>query len=95
MISATSTYRSMAQITLQDGSHFEFDTQYSNLLTALEQQKQTVNFHCRAGFCGACRCKLVSGTVQYLEEPLAFVRKGEFLPCCSIPTSDLVITIPD
>ncbi len=94
-ISATSIYRSMSQITLQDGTSFEFDGQQVNLLTALEQQKRQVNFHCRAGFCGACRCKLLSGSVQYLEEPLAFVRKGEFLPCCSIPQTDLVIEIPE
>jgi ferredoxin len=93
-ISATSTYSSMSQITLQDGTTFEFDGQHRNLLTALEQQKQEVNFHCRAGFCGACRCKLISGTVLYLEEPLAFVRKGEFLPCCSVPQTDLIIEIP-
>ena len=79
-ISATSIYRSMSQITLQDGTSFEFDGQQANLLTALEQQKRQVNFHCRAGFCGACRCKLISGSVQYLEEPLALFAKVNFYP---------------
>lgn len=85
----------MSRITLQDGSSFEFESDQLNLLNALEQQKLVVNFHCRAGFCGACRCKLVSGQVAYLEEPLAFVRKGEFLPCCSVPLTDLEIAIPE
>jgi ferredoxin len=84
----------MHRVRLQDGSSFDFDPQSPNLLTSLEQQKYQVNFHCRAGFCGACRCKLVSGQISYLEEPLAFVRKGEFLPCCSVPASDLDIEIP-
>jgi len=65
-----------------------------NLLEFLEQHQQSVNFHCREGFCGACRCKLLSGEVRYLQEPLAFVRRGEFLPCCSVPLSTISIEIP-
>ena len=57
-------------------------------------KKQQVNFHCREGYCGACRCKLLSGEVRYITEPLAFVRSGEFLPCCSIPLTDIDIEIP-
>ncbi len=66
----------MRKIRLSDGRSFDYPANCPNLLTALEQQKFQVNYHCRAGFCGACRCKLLSGEVQYLEEPLAFVRKG-------------------
>ncbi len=84
----------MSNVRLQDGRSFEFDAASSNLLVSLEQQKLDVSYHCRAGFCGACRCKLLSGQVQYLEEPLAFVRKGEFLPCCSVPVGDIEIEIP-
>ncbi len=84
----------MHRIRLQDGSSFDFDPQSPNLLTSLEQQKYQVNFHSRAGICGACRCNLVAGQISYLEEPLAFVRKGEFLPCCSVPATDLDIEIP-
>ncbi len=72
----------------------EFDGSQRTLLDALEQQQQQVNYHCREGFCGACRCKLVNGNIRYLNEPLAFVRKGEFLPCCSIPLTDIEIEIP-
>lgn len=71
-----------------------YDSGQSNLLVFLEQHKHSVNFQCREGFCGACRCKLIVGQVQYLQEPLAFVRKGEFLPCCSIPLGDISIEIP-
>lgn len=85
----------MANVRLQDGRCFEFDPASPNLLVSLEQQQFEVNFHCRAGFCGACRCKLVQGEVNYLEEPLAFVRKGEFLPCCSVPATDIEIEIPN
>lgn len=85
----------MSKISLSDGRSFDYPANCANLLSALEQHKLQVNYHCRAGFCGACRCKLISGSVTYLEEPLAFVRKGEFLPCCSVPATDLAIEIPD
>lgn len=71
-----------------------FDGSQPNLLDALEQQQYTLSYHCREGYCGACRCKLLAGKVAYLNEPLAFVRKGEFLPCCSVPVTDIKIEIP-
>ncbi|MDP5135504.1 class I ribonucleotide reductase maintenance protein YfaE [Rheinheimera baltica] len=71
-----------------------FDGQARTLLDALEQQRLQVNFHCREGYCGACRCKLLRGEIRYINEPLAFVRQGEFLPCCSIPVNDIEIEIP-
>lgn len=72
----------------------DFDGSNRTLLEALEQQKLEVNFQCREGYCGACRCKLLQGEVSYINEPLAFVRKGEFLPCCSVPLTDVDIEIP-
>jgi ferredoxin len=77
-----------------NGQQLEYDSAAANLLSALEQQHQAVHFQCREGFCGACRCKLISGQVEYLQQPLAFVRMGEFLPCCSIPLTDISIEIP-
>lgn len=72
----------------------EFDSDQPNLLTFLEKNKIQTQFHCREGFCGACRCKLVSGKVDYQQEPLAFVRKGEILLCCATPLEDIEIDIP-
>lgn len=80
------------QITLQDGRIISY-TDQSSLLEALEGAKVDVHFQCREGFCGACRAKLKCGEVKYLNQPLAFVRKGEFLPCCSIPITNLEIDI--
>ena len=84
----------MSKIGLPDGSSLHFDGSCANLLETLEQHKYQLNYHCRAGFCGACRCKLLEGQISYLQEPLAFVRKGEFLPCCSVPVGDIKIEIP-
>jgi len=62
-----------------------------SLLDVLEAHQVDVHYHCRNGFCGACRTRLNSGTVEYINEPLAYVRAGDILPCCCIPTSDLDI----
>lgn len=66
---------------------------HANLLTALEENKISAPYQCREGFCGACRATLVSGSVDYPQEPLAFIREGEVLLCCSVPLTDLKITL--
>ena len=84
----------MPSVNVNNGSVIDFNGSSRTLLEALEQQQLQVNFHCREGYCGACRCKLLKGDISYLNEPLAFVRQGEFLPCCSIPLTDITIDIP-
>ncbi|WP_077286725.1 class I ribonucleotide reductase maintenance protein YfaE [Cognaticolwellia aestuarii] len=64
-----------------------------NILNTLERENIESHFHCRDGFCGACRCTLKKGTVEYSEYPLAFIGGGEILTCCAYPTSDIVIEI--
>ena len=63
------------------------------LLESIEQQNIDVHFHCREGFCGACRSKLISGEVEYLTDPLAFIDDDEILPCCCKATSDIEIEL--
>lgn len=63
------------------------------LLEALEGQNIEVHYHCREGFCGACRSKLVSGKVKYLTDPLAFIDDDEILPCCCQATEDIEIKL--
>lgn len=59
------------------------------LLHTMEQAGIDTHFHCRAGFCGACRTGLIAGEVEYTTEPLAYVRRGDILPCVCIATTDL------
>lgn len=63
------------------------------ILESLEAAQLPTNSHCRGGFCGACRCKLVSGEVHYTIDPLAFIDDNEILPCCSIAISDINIEL--
>lgn len=72
--------------------HFENNEQ--SLLDCLESAEIEVHYHCRDGFCGACRVKLVEGEINYPQgEPLAFVADDEILPCCCIPVTDITLII--
>jgi len=74
-------------------ANFEFENSERSLLDSLQHNGVDMLYHCREGFCGACRCKIKSGSVTYLNEPLAFVRKGEILTCCSKPAGDIEIEL--
>ena len=83
-----------ASIHLADTSQcVNFNTGCHSLLECLEQQKLTLPFQCREGYCGACRAELISGQVSYNQEPLAFVRDGEVLLCCCKPNGDISLKL--
>jgi ferredoxin len=65
----------------------------NTLLETIEQNKIEIQYHCREGYCGACRSKLVSGKVEYTTDPLAFIDDDEILPCCCIPISNIEIEL--
>jgi ferredoxin len=66
------------------------------LLECLEQEGVEVHYHCRDGFCGACRVTLTSGEINYPEgEPLAFIGENEILPCCCIPVTNISLKIDE
>ena len=73
-----------------------FTRAQNTLLECLEAADVEVHFHCRDGFCGACRVTLNKGLINYPNgEPLAYVGENEILPCCCIPRSDIDITIDE
>ncbi|MCP3427418.1 class I ribonucleotide reductase maintenance protein YfaE [Alteromonas sp. LMIT007] len=78
-------------IRLSDGS--AFSSSKDTILEDLEENNVTLEYHCREGFCGACRCKLISGEVDYTIDPLAFIDDDEILPCCTIPLTDIMLDI--
>jgi ferredoxin len=71
----------------------EYAAHSPSLLHTLEAANIDVQYQCREGFCGACRAQLNNGKVEYIQEPLAFVREGEVLLCCSRPITDIKITL--
>ncbi|AEV89647.1 putative 2Fe-2S ferredoxin [Pseudomonas phage OBP] len=71
----------------------EVKGEHPSLLAALEANQVEVEYQCREGYCGSCRCKLLKGEVTWIREPLAFINKGEILPCCVKPKGDIEIDL--
>lgn len=79
------------QITI-GSKHIEIaDTE--TVLEALERAGVEASYNCREGFCGVCRTKLISGTVTYKVDPLAFIDDDEILSCCTQAKSDIHIKL--
>lgn len=62
-----------------------------SLLEVMEKHGMIVESQCRNGDCGSCRCTLLSGEVEYLLSPLAFIGPKEILPCVCKAKTDIVI----
>ena len=63
----------------------------SPLLELAEDSGISIPFGCRAGSCGTCVTRIVSGEVSYLHEPGAPLGEGEALTCVAVPASPLVL----
>lgn len=75
-----------------EGKVVHYNNSEQTLLECLESANVEVHYHCRDGFCGACRVKLVKGEIAYPSgEPLAFVGKNEVLTCCCVPVTDITL----
>lgn len=70
-----------------------FTKQHKTLLDGLEFKKIAVYAECRGGFCGACKTKIISGCVSYIQVPLVALAKDECLPCCCIPKENLDLAL--
>lgn len=67
------------------------------VLTAMERAGLSVPAKCRAGGCGFCHSKLVSGKFTLAgadKRRLADAKFGYFHPCCSYPDSDMELIVP-
>lgn len=68
------------------------------VLVALERAGIKAPSRCRAGECGWCRSRMLSGEVFIPQENemrrWADIHYGYIHPCCSFPTADLVLEVP-
>ncbi|GAW35820.1 flavohemoprotein [Roseovarius sp. A-2] len=71
----------------------EWDGFAGSLLELAENAGLNPEFSCRSGICNSCKCTLVSGTVEYFEEPLIQPEEGQVLICCSRPKGAVVLDI--
>ena len=62
-----------------------------SLLDLAEKQGLRVESECRAGLCGSCATRVVSGRVGYDVEPVASIVPGEMLLCCGHPLDEELV----
>jgi ferredoxin-NADP reductase len=61
------------------------------LLELAEKHSVAIDFGCRAGSCGTCVTRVLSGAVRYLHQPNAPLQADESLPCIAVPAEPLVL----
>ncbi|MDP2570619.1 class I ribonucleotide reductase maintenance protein YfaE [Vibrio penaeicida] len=59
------------------------------LLEEMESAGFEPEYNCRDGHCGACRCELKSGEVEYVGFAMAFTQSKEILPCICRAKTDV------
>jgi ferredoxin-NADP reductase len=65
---------------------------HASVLDAIEHAGVRMPSDCRAGHCGECRLRVVTGQFKHLVEPGVQLGAGELLACCAVPESDLILT---
>lgn len=65
-----------------------------SILESLEAAGYMIEYQCREGMCGSCRCRLTSGTVDYQNIPLAALAPDEILPCITRAKTDICLELP-
>ncbi|HAS6347710.1 TPA: 2Fe-2S iron-sulfur cluster binding domain-containing protein [Vibrio vulnificus] len=64
----------------------------NTILETMEQAGLQPEYNCRDGHCGACRCKLESGEVEYVGFAMAYTQGNEILPCICRAKTDVVLS---
>ncbi len=77
----------------RSGVTVTWDPACESILDLAERQGLSPAYSCRSGICNTCKCALIDGEVEYLEEPLDTPDAGSVLICCSRPRSPLVIEV--
>lgn len=71
----------------------DWDGSAETLLELAENAGLEPEFSCRSGLCGSCKCKLISGDVEYVEDPLITPETGTVLICCARPKGAVALDI--
>ena len=83
------------QINIKPSDKIIFCDVGESILNAAIHQGVNLAYGCRNGACGACRGKILSGSVSYQEPPLGLSEQekqaGYALLCCAIPQTDIQV----
>ncbi|WP_129766613.1 MOSC and FAD-binding oxidoreductase domain-containing protein [Streptomyces sp. L-9-10] len=77
----------------RSGLSTHWSDQYATLLELAEGCDIPTRWSCRTGVCHTCTTPLLTGQVQYTTQPLEDPESGDVLPCCSIPTTDVLLDL--
>ncbi|MBX9802150.1 MAG: 2Fe-2S iron-sulfur cluster binding domain-containing protein [Caulobacteraceae bacterium] len=72
---------------LRSGRTLDWSGEAGSLLDFAESNGVAIDSGCRAGQCGSCETRLVSGEVRNLQTPVWEVAPGYCLPCICTPAS--------
>jgi ferredoxin-NADP reductase len=75
----------------QSGQQFQWQPFASNLLAFAEAKGVSINAGCRAGSCGSCQTKLITGEVEYHQPPDYDPDPGTCLLCACIPKTTITL----
>jgi ferredoxin len=78
----------------KSGKKVEWDGSFGNILALAEANGIQLENACRAGVCGTCKVKLLSGEViMETEDGLQDEdrKQNMILPCVAVPKTDVVI----
>ncbi|MFD9604324.1 2Fe-2S iron-sulfur cluster-binding protein [Streptomyces sp. NPDC059970] len=77
----------------RSGLSTRWSDQYETLLELTEACDIPTRWSCRTGVCHTCTTPPLTDHVQYTTQPLENPASGEALPCCSIPTTDVLLDL--
>ncbi len=77
---------------VQSGQELVWSGDHDTLLDFCESHDVTIESGCRAGSCGSCATRLLSGSVRYLDE-IEDCPTGCVLPCVAIPDGPIQIEV--
>lgn len=75
----------------RSGKRYAWDPAEASLLDFAESRGIDIDCQCRAGECGTCETRLLSGEVEYRQPPQVVLGEGYCLMCISIPKSDVTL----
>ena len=77
----------------KSGLDVAWDGTSESLLELAEAQGLKPEFECRAGICGTCACRKLSGDIAYTEDLIDSPEEGEIFLCCSVPEGDVTLDL--
>lgn len=87
------------RIQIKPNEHQFYVESNETVLDAALRQGINLKYGCRNGACGACKGKLLEGTLHYEEDPIALsdddIDENLAVFCAAMPDSDLVIEVDE